>query len=329
MEASLEESAIASVPDQLRASFLDHLQDIHEAAGLASVHSQDKVVYVSEDTDSEDTAAHRSKLRKRWNQQATEAPVTPPLLNSPGGSSGSTPWVLVNQEATEAGVPPTSFASGSTSRFQLSSSHSSPKSTLLMPTSKASSWRAPSMCLRYNSPFQLSCAAKQTMNAKPLPRPSFGAPRAGPKHVPSQLGSAGVHQQPRPLPTYRSASSYAVYPKDASVVELSFAVPSPPRNPLEPNSQLPLQVAASASNLAGCRTTLLRVRMRITSNTSGTLHCSLNFVRHIAPSVPFSHSFLRAIMVRRLRNVYCQRSAIPPLRGTCAPCSFSSWLLRS
>ena len=78
MEASLEESAIASVPDQLRASFLDHLQDIHEAAGLASVHSQDKVVYVSEDTDSEDTAAHRSKLRKRWNQQATEAPVTPP-----------------------------------------------------------------------------------------------------------------------------------------------------------------------------------------------------------------------------------------------------------
>ncbi|CAE7273536.1 unnamed protein product [Symbiodinium sp. KB8] len=51
------------------------------------------------------------------------------------------------------------------------------------------------------------------MNAKPLPRPSFGVPRAGPKHVPIQLGSAGVPQQPRPLPTYRSASSYAVYPK--------------------------------------------------------------------------------------------------------------------
>ena len=263
MEASLEESAVASVPDQLRASFLDHLQDIHEAAGLASVHPQDNVAYISEDTDSENAAAHRSKLRKRWNQQATETPPTPSLLNSPGGSSGSTPWLLVNQEATEAGVPSASCASGSTSRFQLSSSQSSPKSTLLGPTSKASSWRAPSVCLRYNSPFQLSCAAKQTMNAKPLPRPSFGVPRAGPKHVPIQLGSAGVPQQPRPLPTYRSASSYAVYPKDASAVQLSFAVPSPPPQPAGAQ-----QLAATS----GCSFSRQRCRLQDAFTTSQDVH---------------------------------------------------------
>ena len=230
LTATWPDPAPASATEELRKSFREHLQDIHEAARSASDTPEDIVVHVSEESDDDAPAARRSKLRKRWLQQATETPPTPPLSNSPGGSSGSATWLLVNAENAEAGVP-SGLPSGSTSSFQLSSSQSRPKFPSPGLTSKASSWRAPSVCLRYNSPFQLSCAEKQAMNAKPLPRPSFGTPRAGPKHVPVQLGSAFVPNQPRPLPTYRSASSYAVYPKDASAVQLSFAVPSPPPQP--------------------------------------------------------------------------------------------------
>ncbi|CAE7916039.1 unnamed protein product, partial [Symbiodinium necroappetens] len=37
----------------------------------------------------------------------------------------------------------------------------------------------------------------------------------------------GLKEIPTPLPSFRASSSYAVYPKQASAVQLSFAVPSP------------------------------------------------------------------------------------------------------
>ena len=136
LTATWPDPAPASATEELRKSFREHLQDIHEAARSASATPEDIVVHVSEESDDDAPAARRSKLRKRWLQQATETPPTPPLLNSPGGSSGSATWLLVNAENAEAGVP-SGLPSGSTSSFQLSSSQSRPKFPSPGLTSKA------------------------------------------------------------------------------------------------------------------------------------------------------------------------------------------------
>ena len=247
--------------EELRSSFREHLQDIHEAAEHTDEVPQEPLAVISDASEAEEAEARRSKLRKRWKQQAVETPPTPPLLDSPGSSSGTTPWLLVNAENIEAGALSAS-GSGSTSRFQLSPSGSSPDSSQLRSTSKASSWRAPLVCLRYNSPFQLSCTAKQPSTAAPLPRPSCGTPRVGPKHVPLQLCAPDPIRTPTPLPVFRSSSSYAVYPKHASAVQLSFAVPSPA--PEQPG------VSSTSSTLStGFRQTPRMVQDAFTTSQDG------------------------------------------------------------
>ena len=105
--------------------------------------------------------------------------------------------------------------------------------------------------------------------------------------------------------------------------------PPPLLSPQVPRLPPPVQAATSKGNLVFLRMALRPVRMGTASGITGTLHFSLSFVRPTAPSVRFSHSFLRVIMARLSRKDCCRRSATRQLQGTYAPCSFSSWLSKS
>ena len=103
-----------------------------------------------------------------------------------------------------------------------------PSSTPPRPSLLPLPWRSPSVCLRFNSPFQLGNRGRQPTIARCLPRPEFGAPLASPKHHPLRTQETLQFPVAKAMPTFQSAASYAAYPKaSASAVQASVTTPTP------------------------------------------------------------------------------------------------------
>ena len=120
-----------------------------------------------------------------------------------------------------------------------------PSSTPPRPSLLPLPWRTPSVCLRFNSPFQLGHRGRQPTKARCLPRPEFGHPLAGPKHPPLRTQAAMQFPVAKAMPAFQSAASYAAYPKaSASAVQASITTPTP--SPLQEKPPPPAQQAASA-----------------------------------------------------------------------------------
>ena len=163
-----------------------------------------------------------------------------PMEDFSGASSGSASWQLVHSDPVNE-VADSFGISGSTSSFRFMP----PSSTPPRPSLLSLPWRTPSVCLRFNSPFQLGHRGRQPTIARCLPRPEFGTPLAGPKHHPPRTQEAVQFPVAKAMPTFQSAASYAAYPKaSASAVQASITTPTP--SPLQEKPPPPARQAASA-----------------------------------------------------------------------------------
>ena len=127
-------------------------------------------------------------------------PHTHPTPTPTPTPSSSASWQLVQQEDSQEPVASSSIA-GSTSSFQFMHPSSTPPRPSLLPLP----WRSPSVCLRFNSPFQLGHRERQPTLARCLPRPEFGAPLASPKHHPPRSQETVQFPAAKAMPTFKSA----------------------------------------------------------------------------------------------------------------------------
>ena len=220
---------------QRQARFEDHLSEVLQLQAQAASNT---VVLASD----EESPEPRSKLRRRWRLQATTAPVTPPPLEDSPGSSGTrlSSWQLVNSNDIEVGGTALSAeASASPPAPLLLPSHSLPPRPSLRHLSKGSSWKPPSVCMRYNSPFQLGRSGVAPKH--PVPRKSrvFGKPLLMPHQAPLQHSAFPSPAQAKPLPCFATAADYSAYPKFSrqGVVESVLRTPKPV--PIQPSPALP------------------------------------------------------------------------------------------
>ena len=170
----------------------------------------------------------RNKFRRRWNRSSPNPVMTshPDLASSPGKSS----WEVIHIVDDEDELPPTpgQGISGSSAPFQLMRSGSTRPRPSLRHLSKASPWSPPPICLRYNSPFRLGCPGKVPRAPVPSTVACFSPPRPGAQLRPPQHSHFPTPGRPKPLPSFKAAAAYAVYPKDScSVIQESLSTPTP------------------------------------------------------------------------------------------------------
>ena len=78
---------------------------------------------------------------------------------------------------------------------------------------RGSTWKAPTVCLRYNSPFQLNHKSPNFKPPIPKKISSFGTPLLGPRPGPHQHSSFEYPGKPKPLPCFARAAEYSAFPK--------------------------------------------------------------------------------------------------------------------
>ena len=177
---------------------------------------------------SADETPARNKFRRRWSQPSPSppTPLHPELAPSPGKSS----WEVIHvvDDEDEPQQSPGWSISGNSASFPLMRSGSTRPRPSLVHLSKASPWSPRPICLRYNSPFRLGCTGKVPRAPVPSTVACFSAPRPGSQLRPTQHSFFPAPGQPKPLPIFKAASAYAVYPKHScSVIQESISTPTP------------------------------------------------------------------------------------------------------
>ncbi|CAE7349677.1 unnamed protein product [Symbiodinium sp. CCMP2592] len=242
-EISRLHSRLHRLEDQVHQGrgWLLHLSDrttaLEDATQKLAIKVRSLVTLLRETLSETEAFEPRSKLRRRWLHQAHCAPVTPPLPmeNSPGASSGDQSWQLIEQNQP---VPENASFHGwpsETSTFLLMPLQSTPPRPSLPATPKAPTWRAPRVCLRYNSPFQVGRNGRQPTVARLRPCAPFPTPRQAPKAVPVQQSTSQIFPTAKALPHFQDASAYAVYPmQQPSPVQVSLSLATP--RPVQPST---------------------------------------------------------------------------------------------
>ena len=152
----------------------------------------------------------------------------------------------MNNNDIEVGGPALSAeASALPSAPLLLPSHSLPPRPSLRHFSKGSPWKAPSVCLRYNSPFQLGRPGVAPKHPVPRKSPVFGKPLGMPPQAPHQHSAFPSSSQAKPMPCFATIADYSAYPKFSrqGVVESVLRTPKPV--PIQPSP------ASSGSRLTG------------------------------------------------------------------------------
>ena len=139
-----------------------------------------------------------------------------PLPTTSPSSSGasSSAWQLVVPEGFKEGVPAFDIADVVVDAAPpLLASGSLPPRPSLRNFPKGSTWKAPTVCLRYSSPFQLGHKSPNFKPPVPRKPPVFGTPLLGPRPGPHQHSSFEYPGKPKPLPCFARAAEYSAFPK--------------------------------------------------------------------------------------------------------------------
>ncbi|CAE7470566.1 unnamed protein product, partial [Symbiodinium microadriaticum] len=184
------------------------------------------------DEGSAEETPSRNKFRRRWSRPSQNPfpSSNPGLASSPGKSSWEV--ICIANDEDEHRPTPGQGISGSSTQLQLMCPGSTRPRPSLRHLSKASPWSPPPVCFRYNSPFRLGCPGKVPRAPVPSTVACFSPPRPGAQLRPPQHSYFPTPGRPKPLPSFKTASAYAAYPKDScSVIQESLCTPTPRPQP--------------------------------------------------------------------------------------------------
>ena len=120
--------------------------------------------------------------------------------------------------------------------------------SLLQPTPKPQAWQRPSVCLRFNSPFQVDQPTPKPLAKQAGSCRSFGPQAAWRPQCPVQRERASWSTEATPLPHFGNAHVYAKYPslQESCPLDSTLRCPTPAPSPLrvEPPDALSAKVPA-------------------------------------------------------------------------------------
>ena len=206
-------------------------------------------------------AAPVSKMRRQWRLNSTKATSSAllPMEDSPGSSGATSSWQMV------APPPAPHFDVESVSDGEDTRSPSvcfdgaqdfpaSMTKSVFQPAPKPKAWQRPSVCLRFNSPFQVD-----KPEPKPVAKPAGSRRRFKPHtqwipQPPLQRERVAWGAEAAPLPSFSNAHMYAKYPSRQVSCPIDSTLRCPTPAPLPPRVEPPGAPATKAAAFKAPRT---------------------------------------------------------------------------
>ena len=228
----------------------DPYQEIEAAA---APNAADSVREFSPTSDGAD-AAPVSKMRRRWRRTSMKATSSAllPMEDSPGSSGAASSWQMVapppaphfDVESVSDGDDirsPSLCFDSAIDRPALSAR------SLSRPAPKPKAWQRPSVCLRFNSPFQVD-----QPEPKPVARPAGSCRKFKPQaqwlpQSPLQRERVSWGAEAAPLPSFSNAHVYAKCPSQQVSCPIDSTLRCPTPAPLPPRVEPPGAPATKAA----------------------------------------------------------------------------------
>ncbi|CAE7717896.1 unnamed protein product [Symbiodinium necroappetens] len=187
-----------------------------------------------------------SKMRRRWQLASAKTQPTAllPMEDSPGSSGAASSWHLVapilaphfDVESVSDGED---FLAANFCPAEDTGSLAPPARSLLLPTPKPKAWQRPTVCLRFNSPFQVDQPEPKPV-AKPTGScPQFKAQTRWAPQSPQQRERVSWSSEATPAPSFSKAQAYARYPSQNLSEPLTSTLQCPTPALLQPRVEPP------------------------------------------------------------------------------------------
>ena len=203
----------------------------------------------------EPDAAPVSKMRRRWRLTSMQAKPSTllPMEDSPGSSGAASSWQMIAPPPAphfdvESVSDGDDIRSPSLCPESATDNPASSARSLFRPAPKPKAWQRPSVCLRFNSPFQVDAPEPKPI-AKPVGVcPHFKAQKHWAPQNPQQRERVSWSSEAKPVPSFSKAQAYAKYPSQNLSEPLTSTLQCPTPAPLqlrvEPPDALETQVAS-------------------------------------------------------------------------------------
>ena len=185
-------------------------------------------------------AAPVSKMRRRWRLTSMQAKPSTllPMEDSPGSSGAASSWQMIAPPPAphfdvESVSDGDDIRSPSLCPESATDNPASSARSLFRPAPKPKAWQRPSVCLRFNSPFQVDAPEPKPI-AKPAGVcPHFKAQKHSAPQNPQQRERVSWSSEAKPVPSFSKAQAYAKYPSQNLSEPLTSTLQCPTPAPLQ------------------------------------------------------------------------------------------------